>query len=155
MPTVLIALAAAFVASTLCLVIHLNGLRWLLMQVQYNRRDRTFRRPLLYVLLAIFTLHMAQVVVYAAVQAMLELAGLGRLEGAMTHGSGWFVDHLYFSLASYTTLGLGDIVPHGAIRLVAGVEALNGLLLVAWSATFTYLLMERLWSDHLPNGGED
>ncbi len=32
------------------------------------------------------------------------------------------------------------------MRIVAGIEALTGLLLIAWSASFTYLTMERLWS---------
>ena len=30
----------------------------------------------------------------------------------------------------------------------AGVEALNGLLLIGWSASFTYLAMERYWPMH-------
>ena len=58
--------------------------------------------------------------------------------------------HFYFSIASYTTLGIGDILPHGNIRIVAGLEALNGLVLVAWSASFTYLIMERLWGRQGP-----
>ena len=35
---------------------------------------------------------------------------------------------LYFSLVAYTTLGLGDIVPAPEWRLLAGMEAANGLL---------------------------
>jgi hypothetical protein len=42
--------------------------------------------------------------------------------------------------------GHGDIYPIGDIRLLASIEALNGLLLVAWSGSFTYLAMQRLWS---------
>ena len=34
-----------------------------------------------------------------------------------------------------------DIYPIGDIRLLASIEALNGLLLVAWSGSFTYLAM--------------
>jgi hypothetical protein len=34
------------------------------------------------------------------------------------------------------------------MRLVSGVEALNGLLLIGWSASFTYLAMERYWPLH-------
>jgi hypothetical protein len=60
-------------------------------------------------------------------------------------GPGWFEDHFHFSIASYTTLGIGDIIAEGPIRIIAGIEALNGLVLVAWSASFTYIAMERLW----------
>ena len=37
-------------------------------------------------------------------------------------------ESVYFSLAAYTTLGLGDVVPTHAWRLLAGMEAANGFL---------------------------
>jgi hypothetical protein len=46
----------------------------------------------------------------------------------------------------YTSLGFGDFTPVGPIRLLAGAEALNGLLLIGWSASFTYISMEKFWS---------
>jgi hypothetical protein len=62
-----------------------------------------------------------------------------------------FHDCLYFSVVTYTSLGFGDHVPVSHARLISGVEALNGLLLIGWSASFTYLAMERYWPLH----GED
>jgi hypothetical protein len=49
---------------------------------------------------------------------------------------------------SYTSLGLGDVYPQGGVRLLTGVEALVGLLMIAWSASFTYLSMEKYWPLH-------
>ena len=37
--------------------------------------------------------------------------------------------------------------------MIAGVEALNGLLLIGWSASFTYLAMERYWPLHGKDSG--
>ena len=37
-------------------------------------------------------------------------------------------ESLYFSLVAFTTLGLGDIVPAQQWRILAGIEAANGLL---------------------------
>jgi len=54
---------------------------------------------------------------------------------------------LYFSAETYTSLGYGDVVPTGPLRTLAGVEALNGLLLIGWSASFTYVAMQRFWGD--------
>jgi hypothetical protein len=54
---------------------------------------------------------------------------------------------LYFSAETYSSLGYGDIVPGGDLRLLAGVEVLNGLLLIGWSASYTYIAMERFWND--------
>ena len=97
------------------------------------------------VFFTLFAAHLIEVLLFGIGLSILDYGGMGSLQGAIVGGPCWFVDHFYFSIAAYTTLGLGDIVPSGDIRLVAGVEALNGLVLVAWSASFTYLVMERLW----------
>ncbi|MGE5242209.1 MAG: ion channel [Bacteroidota bacterium] len=47
---------------------------------------------------------------------------------------------------TYTSLGLGDVYPLGDLRLIAGIESLIGLLMIAWSASFTYLMMEKFWN---------
>jgi hypothetical protein len=52
---------------------------------------------------------------------------------------------MYFSSETYTTLGFGDIYPTGSLRLVCGLESLVGLLMVSWTASFTYLEMRRHW----------
>jgi hypothetical protein len=58
-----------------------------------------------------------------------------------------FARCVYFSAETYTSLGYGDVVPHGDLRLLAGMEALNGLLLIGWTASYTYISMERLWDE--------
>ena len=56
-----------------------------------------------------------------------------------------FLDYLYFSSVTYTSLGLGDVFPVGHLRFLTGVEALNGLVLIAWTGAFTYLAMGKMW----------
>ena len=51
----------------------------------------------------------------------------------------------YYSFVTYTTLGFGDIIPKGPIRFLTGMEALTGLLLITWTASFMYLQMQRFW----------
>lgn len=70
------------------------------------------------------------------------MLGEGSLAG---HIEGGLLDYFYFSMATYTTLGIGDLHPSGVMRLVAGVESLNGLVFIGWSASFTYLTMEEFW----------
>ena len=55
------------------------------------------------------------------------------------------LDYFYFSVVSYTSLGLGDIFPTDHLRLLTGVEALTGLLLIAWSGAYLFAMMNRLW----------
>jgi len=37
------------------------------------------------------------------------------------------------------------VITLGHIRFITAVEALNGFLLITWSASFTFLAMGRLW----------
>jgi voltage-gated potassium channel Kch len=70
--------------------------------------------------------------------------GLGELKGE--HGKGIF-DYVYFSSMTFTTVGYGDLVPTGALRFLAAMEALSGLMLITWSASFIYLEMTRFWRE--------
>ena len=74
---------------------------------------------------------------------ILLTAGVARL----SMESPTFVDVLYFSASTYTSLGYGDIVPLGNAGLLAGSEALTGLVLIAWTASFTYFEMRAFWDD--------
>jgi hypothetical protein len=78
----------------------------------------------------------------------LVLWGLAHVPGAggvAGHEPLHLFDAVYLSSMSYTTVGFGDVVPAGPIRLLAGTEALLGLVMIGWSASFTYLEMERYW----------
>jgi voltage-gated potassium channel Kch len=101
------------------------------------------RAKLLVVLFATFSAHALEILLYAAaVYLLARFTHLGTLGG---HAGSSLSASLYFSAETYTSLGYGDIVPTGDLRLLAGVEALNGLLLIGWSASYTYIAMERFW----------
>lgn len=55
------------------------------------------------------------------------------------------LDRVYFSAMVYTTVGFGDMVPTGALRMVTATEALVGLSLITWSASFTFIQMQKIW----------
>ena len=67
---------------------------------------------------------------------------LGTLSGNF---NGTLMDSSYFSFTTFTTLGVGDIEPIGHIRFLVGLEALAGLVLITWSASFLYLEMRNYW----------
>ena len=71
-----------------------------------------------------------------------QIDGTGYLEGNF---DGSLLDCVYFSYTIYTTLGFGDIEPHGHIRHLVGLESLTGLLLITWTASFLYYEMQRYW----------
>ena len=135
------ALLISFLLIALTIAIHYEALRftsnWI---VDVNIFPRA--RMVLVLALAMVS-HLLQVLLYAgAFYWMLRTGGFGDISGATNPT---FADMFYFSITSYTTLGIGDLYPHGAIRIVSGIEALNGLVVVGWTASFTYLKMERYW----------
>lgn len=71
-----------------------------------------------------------------------QVQGWGYLDGNF---DGSLMDCAYFSYTTFTTLGFGDIEPHGHIRQLVGLESLTGLLLITWSASFLYYEMQRYW----------
>ncbi len=104
------------------------------------------RARIIAVIMAAFAAHTIEVWLYAVAFFLLDrFAGIGHLTGA---GVEEFPAFVYYSSVTYTTLGLGDLAPHGALRLLSGVEALNGLVLIGWTASFTYLTMEKFWDLH-------
>ena len=81
-------------------------------------------------------LHVVEIILWAlAYLLLLPGANLDTFEKAM-----------YFSVVTFTTLGYGDItlVEH-EWRLLSGVEALNGILLVGWTTALLFTVVQRSW----------
>ena len=55
------------------------------------------------------------------------------------------LDCAYFSFTCYTTLGFGDIRPLGHLRFFTGLEALTGMVLIAWTSSFMFIEMQKFW----------
>ena len=95
------------------------------------------------VILGAFVAHALEISIYGLLYwASMTVFNMGTLQSSAPLD---LLSCLYFSAETFTSLGFGDITPAGPLRLIAAVEALNGLLLIAWSASFTYLSMERYW----------
>jgi hypothetical protein len=99
------------------------------------------RSKLLVVFFASVAAHAFEVLLYGfALYGLVRWAGVGGLAGS----AGFSLQTcLYFSAETDTSLGFGDLTPVGPIRLLAGAEALNGLLLIGWTASYTHIAMER------------
>ncbi|MEQ8356290.1 MAG: ion channel [Kiloniellaceae bacterium] len=137
--TVAVLLAVSLVGLTS--YFHYLVLRWLSGGMARIAMSAGLR--VLVIVLAVLAAHLVEVVLYAGAYAL----GAGPLEIGSFGGLGVDrpLDYLYFSIVSYTSLGLGDVFPGQHLRFITGVEALNGLLLIAWSGSFIYIAMGRLW----------
>ncbi len=137
----LVALVAALVTS-IAVVIHYEGLR--LLAGRYAGRQHG-RRAMLTIIFALLALHVLEIWCFGiAFWCLVDVPGVGEVVGASGDIDTLF-DAIYLSATTYTTVGFGDLAPSGAIRLLAGSESLAGLMLITWSASFTYLEMSKLW----------
>ena len=102
------------------------------------------QRIVLGVFLAL-TAHAAEVWIFAGSFYLMHHAeAWGHLSGNF---DGSLLDCVYFSFTTYTTLGTGDIEPHGDLRFLTGLESLTGLVLITWTASYLYLEMTRYWDE--------
>lgn len=94
----------------------------------------------------IFIAHSIAIFVYATIYwTLVHFLDFADLSGNVQDH---FPTYLYFSVTSYSSLGIGDVFPVESMRFLTGVEALNGLVLITWSAAFTYFAIQKMWEAH-------
>jgi len=134
--------AVALLIGAATVVLHYEGLRWMARHFG-NSRDPIRRHVMLAIIFGLVALHVTEIGLFGvSLWAVLHLPGSGSIAGA--HPVGIF-DAMYLSAVTYTTVGFGDLAPVGKIRFIAATEALLGLMMITWSASFTYLEMSRHW----------
>jgi voltage-gated potassium channel Kch len=52
---------------------------------------------------------------------------------------------LYFSMATFTTVGYGDIVLAGEWRILASLQAANGMIMFGWSTALIFHYIQRAY----------
>ena len=118
-------------------VIHYEMLRLLSVLIPRLRIKHRLR-----VLIGVFgtiCAHIIEICLFGlAFYLMVRDGGFGDLTGSF---DGSLVDSISFSFTNYTTVGYGDIAPQGTLRFLAGVEAIPGLSLITWSASFMFIEM--------------
>lgn len=137
----LVAMTLSFALVLATIFIHFEGLRWT--SILLPRCASIGRASVLVVVVGVFAAHMLEIMLYAGAYFALEhVVSVGALKG---QHEGAFMDYLYYSTVMYTSLGLGDVFPTGHLRVISGIESLNGLVLIGWSTSFTFLAMRRYW----------
>lgn len=93
---------------------------------------------------AAILLHMIEIGIYAIMIWFLNIiVEVGEIVGAREFSG---MDYFYYSAETFTALGSGDLSATGSLRLIASLEPLNGLVLIAWTGAFTYWAMEHYWN---------
>lgn len=133
--------AATVVIVSLCVLLHYEALQWL--SERLRRMAGRRRRRVLVGVYALVLIHVVEIWLFGVtLYVLMWVPGAGGITG-MTHPL--LLDAVYLSAASYTTVGFGDVAPLGPLRFLIGTESLVGLVLIGWSASFTYIEMEAFW----------
>jgi len=129
------------VIVSVCLVLHVVAIVLLGERLIRWRgiRDRTVREYgfiLIIAFLGLIIVHLAEIAIWA---------GFYFQNGLFSD----FETSLYFSTTSYTTIGFGDVVLPRAWRLLGGIEAVSGVLLVGLSTAFVFAIVNALFQTRL------
>lgn len=129
------------ISVALAVVVHYEGLRWL--SIRLMRPAARRRRKVLIGVYGVIALHVMEIWLFgAAMWFLLGIPDAGQIKGV---DSVHFLDAIYLSAVTFSTVGFGDITPVGPLRFICGTEALAGFILITWSASFLYLEMEQFW----------
>lgn len=134
-----VALTALTVAGAV--LMHYEGLRWIssgLVKLPALRR-----RKVLFGVYGVILLHVVEIWLFGgALWALVQVPDAGAISGSVVPT---FLDTVYLSAETFSTVGYGDLSPVGALRFLCGTEALTGFILITWSASFLYLEMQEFW----------
>ena len=107
-----------------------------------NWRSGTTARALMSTGVALMGLHLLEVLVWAL--TYLALPGEPKLKT--------FEEAFYFSIVTFTTLGYGDVTVGEEWRILAGLEAANGIMMFGWTMALIVALSHRLLFDDADDG---
>lgn len=139
-----ISLIACLLVFT-CVVVHLLAFR--LMASLLMERKHLKSAHVAIMIMGSIIAHLIEIVIFQIAYIILILSdGFGHIQGADDMDA---ADAFYFSAVTYTSLGFGDLVPVGHLRVLATVETLTGLILIAWTASFVLIVMQRFWANVL------
>ena len=90
---------------------------------------------LVYTALIVLALHTLEIVIWAITyRNLMPVSELASFEEAV-----------YFSIVTFTSLGYGDITLSEGWRLLSGMEALSGIILVGWSTAMIFAVVQHIW----------
>lgn len=136
------ALALAIFLTTaavlLCTAFHYEAISRL--DTFARQRNWSNHAVLVSVLIALMVIHGLEISLFACAYGAAEQLGIGGLRSDEALSA---AEYFVFAAETYSSLGSTDVTPAGEIRLMSSLSSLVGILLLAWSASFLFSLVER------------
>jgi hypothetical protein len=141
--TVLAALGASLILLIDVVIIHFETLQ--LISRYLTSVDIPHRIWIAVIIIGVFLGHTVEIALFAGAYYIFD--SLLHFGGFTAEFEPSVLNYFYFSAVSFTTLGLSGFEPIGALKIITGLEALTGFLLITWSASFGYTAMKDFWQD--------
>lgn len=142
--TLLLAIVLTLTAVIGSAALHYEAIRRL---DRFARRAARAYPALLLTIGGLILLHLAEIGGFALVFALAEgPLDLGDFTGATPRAP---LDWFYTAAEAYTSLGYSDALPTGAMRLISSITPVAGILLLTWSGSFLFSLVED-WRNRSP-----
>lgn len=139
-PPVVVLLALTVVT----VLIQYEGLRLISLSLE---RIRSRPRPrMLIVIFGILIIHFIEIALFAFGLYVVDRLPYESSAGVSARPDAF--GYFYMSAQTFSTLGFGDYLPLGNMRILASVQPILGLLMIGWSTSFTFLAMQKLWALH-------
>lgn len=136
-----VVITTMFVVGT-CVLVHYEGLLFSTRKLSHLPTPPRFKVVL--VIACVLCLHVIEIWLFGLSQWLL-LRHVPDVGAISNDPHPHIFDVVYMSATTFSTVGYGDLAPRGPLRFLFGTEALTGFVMITWSASFTYLEMERHW----------
>ncbi len=130
----------SFLSTSIVIGFHFWSILYLRKIMPSKKDHNHFFRSFL-ILEGIFAVHLLEILFYAVIYyATSEWLNLGDLGNK---GGETILNYIYFSISTYSTLGLTQFYPQGAIKILTGMESLTGFIMITWSASFFFSIVHQ------------
>jgi Ion channel len=126
-----VVISATVLTHTVGLIVLTQMMRTLHHGLRLHSHDVGKTISMVTTVLGLFLVHTVEIWIWALVY--IGVGGFSDLEHA-----------LYFSTATFSTVGCGDMVLPSAWRLLGALEGVNGFLLIGWSTAYLVAASTRL-----------
>ncbi len=134
-----LALSAIIVVLTILVNYEVLNIVW----KHLPKIEKSPRKGIVYIMLAIIAGHTFAVWIYGL--GYLLIADIFYKEVLVEQGFDGFIKYLFASAQIYSSLGSADLFSLGTMRFLASIEALNGIVMVAWTFSLTYVVIDKTW----------
>jgi len=130
----------AALVAVLTIIFHFWALKFLRGLMPSNADHNHFIRSI-FILVLLVTVHLIEVFLFTAVIFFIDFHMKGPSFAPPLEPIN--LEFFYISMISYTTLGLSSSVPVGIMKIIIGIESLVGFIMITWSASFFYAIVEK------------